>query len=243
MAKKEYLSKVKKIEEVAKGTFALTVEKPKGFTFKAGQYTELHLKNIKIQDPKGNYRELSISSAPHEKDILFVFRKGESMFKNEVVKLKPGDEVAITDAVGEFTLPEKLERDIIFLVGGIGMTAIRTILMHALHKKLPLKSKTFYSNRTPEDVAFFEELKKLPKDHEVIFTMTGGNVVSKEWKGEASRIDAKLLKKYDPKFREKQFYIVGPAGFVTAMVALTRAEKIPFSQVKLESFGTYQRGV
>lgn len=239
MAKKEFITKLLKIEKAADDTYGVWVQKPKGFEFVAGQYTELHMMHDLPQDPKGGFREFSISSAPHEKDLLFVFRKGESIFKNEFLKLQPGAKVKVTEPKGEFVLPQNPERDIVFLVGGIGMTAIRPMLMHLMHTKSSVKTITLYSNGTPERTAFFDELSALPqKQHKVIFTMTHPEA-SASWKGETSRIDAKLLEKNIPNFKDKQFYLVGPARFVTAMVALTRSEKIPFSQVKLESFGLY----
>lgn len=242
MAKKEYTTRIKSIQEVAKDTFAVAIEKPKGFTFKAGQYTELHLLRSLPHDQKGNFREFSISSAPHEDDLLFVFRKGMSIFKNALITSKVGEKVKVTEPVGEFVLPDEPSRDIIFLVGGIGMTAIRTMIVDLVARKSPLKTMTFYSNPSRESTAFYDELTSLPKNHTVIFTMTQEeNGVM--WDGETSRIDAALLEKHDPHFREKQFYIVGPAGFVSSMVKLTRSEKIPFSQVKLESFGTYGEGI
>ncbi len=244
MAKKEYLTTLLKIENVADDTYAVWLKKPAHFTFVAGQYTELHLTKDMPLDPKGSFREFSISSAPHEKDLMFVFRKGESIFKNEFLQLQPGSRVKITEPVGEFVLPEKPEREIIFLVGGIGMTAIRPMIMDLVHKKSSLKTTIFYSNSTVERIAFFDELSGLPqKQHKVIFTVTGEVSANNAWKGETSRITAELLKKYEPNFREKQFYLVGPARFVTAMVALTRSEKIPFSQVKLESFGLYGKNI
>lgn len=242
MAKKEFITKLIKTEQVAENTYAMSLEKPKGFLHRAGQYSELHLMKEVPQDPKGKFREFSISSAPHEKELLFVFRKGESHFKNELVQLKQGDKLKVTEPIGEFVVPENPERDIIFLVGGIGMTAIRPMIMDLTQKKSSVRTTTFYSNTTFERTAFYNELQKLPKEHKVIFTMTGEDPKS-PWKGERSRIDEKLLEKYEPKFLQKQFYLVGPAGFVTAMVRLTRVEKIPFSQVKLESFGLYGRNI
>lgn len=244
MAKKEYITTIKSITEVIPGTFEVRLVKPKDYHFTAGQYTEIHLINALLKDPKGNFRPFSIPSAPHEEDLMFIMRNSQSIFKNQLFKLNPGDEVIIQEPEGEFVLPEKSEREIIFLIGGIGITPIRSMLQEAVYRRLSLRTTTFYSNLSPETTAFFDELKNLPQDqHRIIFTMTGMENSKMKWDGETSRIDGALLEKYEPNFHEKQFYIVGPLGFVSAMVKLTRELKIPFSQVKLESFGVYEKGV
>ena len=240
MEKKTYTSQILKIEEVAKHTYAVFIEKPKGFNYVAGQFTGLHLIKPKVRDPKGDYRWFSIPAAPFEKDLMFVFRKSDSPFKEQLLKHKKGDKVILTEPEGMFVLPKKTDKDIIFLTGGVGITPIRSMTQQSLHDSTGQKMTLFYSNFTPEETAFFKELSEIPQEKvKIVFTMTGMEHSYSQWNGETTHIDAAMIKKYEPDYKNKLFYIVGPPGFVTAMIQLMRAEGIGFSQIKLESFGGY----
>ncbi len=243
MEKKTFETKLKSLKQVAKGTFEVTVEKPKGFAFTAGQYSALFLVNPKSQDPRGNDREFSIASSPHEKDIRFVFRETPSIFKQQLLQLKPGDAVRIQEPSGLFVLPESADREVVFLVGGVGATAVRSILNHAHANELPHKITMLYSNRTPEETVFIDELRELSKKYKIVLTMTGIEGSSSKWDEEVSRIDKNFILKHIPDYADKLFYIIGPLSFTSAMVKMTRELSIPFSQVKLESYGLYGRGI
>lgn len=60
-----------------------------------------------------------------------------------------------------FILHEDATRAAVFLAGGIGITPVRSILVHAAKAKLPNQLVLFYSNRKPEDAAFLDELRDL----------------------------------------------------------------------------------
>ena len=226
-------------KEIAKHTFMVEVERPEGFEYKAGQFVALGLLKPKHNDPKGNYRWFSLASAPFEATLKFVFRKSDSPFKEQLLKLRPGEKVEISAPKGEFVLPKETDREIIFLTGGVGITPVRSMITQALHEKTGHKLTLFYSNFTPEETTFFQDLLGMEKEINVVCTMTGVEHSKQQWEGETTLIDMKMVKKYVKDIPNKLFYIVGPPGFLTAMIHMLREEKIDFHNIKLESFGGY----
>jgi ferredoxin-NADP reductase len=151
--------------EVARGTRAFAFEKPRGFLFTAGQFTVLHLP----QQPrlKGDAREhmFTISSAPSDEVLVITTRMRDSPFKRVLGSLHKGAQVEVEDADGEFVLHKARSQPAVFLAGGIGITPFRSMLREAASttprgKKEPSMT-LFYSDKTPEDAAYLEELHDL----------------------------------------------------------------------------------
>src|SRR5215510_8557564 len=161
--------------EVAEGTMAFHLEKPAGFQFNAGQYMNVTLIDPPETDAEGNTRSFTIASAPFEEDLVFATRMRDTAFKRVVKTLKLGSEVRISGPFGSFTLHSDASRPAVFLVGGIGITPFRSIILNATKSRLAHKLYLFYSNRRPEDAAFLEELQKVEQDnpnYKFIGTMT-----------------------------------------------------------------------
>ncbi len=118
-------------EEIARDTSVFWFEKPADFTFRAGQYTVLRLPNLSEPDPQGPVRSLSICSAPHEERLGFALRNTQSPFKKALWAMQPGEEASITPVIGKFVLEATETRPLVFIVGGIGITPVRSILKEA----------------------------------------------------------------------------------------------------------------
>ena len=61
-----YKTTLKGREEIASRTMAFHFEKPEGFAYKAGQWTDFTLINPSETDAEGNTRGFSLASAPYE---------------------------------------------------------------------------------------------------------------------------------------------------------------------------------
>lgn len=94
------------------------------FTFDAGQYIRLTVPNPVVPDPRGNWRDFVIASSPDEKDVLRVaFRVSPSGVKRSLLELPLGSKVSISGPHGTDTLPRDKTRPLVFVAGGIGITA------------------------------------------------------------------------------------------------------------------------
>ncbi|MFA7171935.1 MAG: FAD-dependent oxidoreductase [Kiritimatiellia bacterium] len=237
-----YMIKLKKRFLVAEKTLALQFEKPKKFVFKPGQYIDLTLLHPSETDEEGNIRTFSIASAPHEEFLMVATRLRESAFKRQLPDLALGTELKIEGPSGGFTLHNNPERAALFLVGGIGITPVRSILMRAAKDKLPHRIVVLYANRRPEDAAFLDELTSLQKEnpnYTLIPTMNEMDNSTRSWSGETEKIGPALLKKYQSGLPTPLYYVVGPPGMVNGVHAMLNQTGIDDDDIRSEDFGGY----
>ncbi len=210
---------LKKIEDIAEGTKYFCFSKPENFQFTAGQYVAMRITTLVAPDVKNGVRSLSIASAPGEEHLGFGVRYSESGFKKTLWSLKPGDTVEVTDAVGFFTVPENESREIVFLIGGIGITPARSILKQATFENSQKKYTLFFGNRTPKDAPFREELQDftLPNYRliDVISQCDGAD--PEDTCDEHGYIRQEILEKHLSAPQEAVYYLVGSPSFVGVM--------------------------
>lgn len=228
---------------IAEGTLAVRLAKPEGFAFKAGQSLDLTLLNPPETDSEGNTRAFSIASAPHEPDLLIATRLRDTAFKRVLRNAPDGVHVNIDGPFGSFTLHHDARRPAVFLMGGIGITPARSILMDASARKLPHPLYLFYSNRRPEDAAFLDELMHLEKEnpnYKFVGTMTGMDASKKTWGGETGYLDKAMLMRYVPDLASPIYYLAGPPAMVGAMRRrLLNESGVNDDEVKTEEFSGY----
>ena len=234
---------VKLIEkkEIAEGTMSFAFEKPKDYIFKAGQNIDLTLINPSETDNEGNSRTFSIVSAPSENMIEIATRMRDTSFKRILKDMPIGGEVEMTEAMGSFTLHNDTSKPAIFLIGGIGITPVRSILVDAAEKKLSHKLFLFYSNRRPEDAAFLDELASLQTTNpnfKLIGTMTYMGNSNQQWQGERGYINGDMIKKYVTELNAV-WYISGPAAMVKTMREILTQLNVDDDFVKTEEFSGY----
>jgi ferredoxin-NADP reductase len=237
-----YQIKLTSKEEVASGTMAFHFQKPKDFTFKAGQFADFTLSNPSQTDAEGNTRGFSLASAPYEEDLMIATRMRDTAFKRELKIMKPGTQVAMDAPYGSFTLHNNAQIPAVFLTGGIGITPVRSILFQAAHDKLRHKVFVFDSNRRPEETAFLEELREIPKDNpNCIFvgTMTQMQKSTSEWHGELGHVTRTMLMNYIVDLALPIYYLSGPASMVAAMRTILNESGVNDDNIRTEEFTGY----
>lgn len=239
---KEYTVRLLKKVEIAHETMAFYFEKPEGFSFIPGQFIIVHLLDPPEDDPKGNFRVFSIASAPFEDELMICTRMTKSIFKKTLNSMPEGGKVKIKGPNGSFILDQKDRRPAIFLVGGIGITPVRSIVLQTTRDGISRRISIFYSNRRPEDSAFLEELLLLEKNnpfYRIIPTMTDMEYSNLRWEGERGFIDEGMIKRYEPELMGCIFYVVGPPPMIVAMKGLLKRMGISEKLIIIEEFPGY----
>jgi len=228
-------------KEIAKGTLLVEFELygAKAY-FKPGQFCFVTLISPSYTDDKGNQRIFSIVNSPNEKDVIMIAtRITGSAFKRSLAELSSGAEVEISDAMGEFTLPEDKSKPVVFITGGIGITPFISMLRYVNEEKLGYNITMLYSNRDKESTAFFDELKnlsqELKKSFKLVMTMTD----DKQWEGEKQRIDAQFIKKYVKDIDNSIFMMAGPPGMVEAVQEVLKDIGVKEQNIRIDSFAGY----
>lgn len=210
----------------------------KRIEFSPGQFLQL-IFDEKNPANKGLNKYLSFSSSPLKNYIEFTKRLSNSAFSQELRDLKVDDTVFIKAPFGNCIFKDEYSR-IAFLIGGIGITPVISILEYILEKKLDTDVLLFYSNRTEDEIAFREELDNWQaqnKSIKIIYTVT--DCQPKDNRCLLGYIDKTLLTAKISDIKERVFFTFGPPGMVKAMENLCLNLSCNRENIKTESFLGY----
>lgn len=151
--------------------FWVEVKELERFDFKPGQFVTLDLPiHEKINK---RVRSYSISSWPDGTNVfelLIVLAEqglGTQYLFNEI---KVGSELVFRGALGVFTLPENLEKEIFLICTGTGIAPFRSMINHLYLHQTPFKEiHLVFGCRWKKDLLYYDEIKeleeKLPNFH------------------------------------------------------------------------------
>jgi ferredoxin-NADP reductase len=217
-------------------TFYFRPEKPVYYI--AGQYAEFYLPHE--HDSRGAHRWFTLSSSPTE-EFLAVTTKfapsDSSTFKREMLQLQPGAKLVMTDPMGDFVLPKDTNIPLVFIVGGIGVTPVRSMLQWLATKNERRPIQLLYAARSPQDLVFSDLFAALPINFMPILTNAGS-----DWQGHTGYLNAERVLELigDSDNKDTLFYFSGPEPMVEMLVAELKAEHtVQPHQIVLDYFPGY----
>ncbi len=227
------IKKKKNIADVQ--TFDFIPVSGKLFSFQPGEYITLYFLNNAFGWQGKSY---SISNAPGEKYISLTVKK-MGKFSEAIHNLKIGDTVKLIGPEGRFHFTDEMQ-NIVFLAGGVGISPIHSIIKSLVkEKKISQKKITlFYSNKTKDNIIFFNELEKIAaknSDFKIIHTLTRTKYKDTEI-DELKRIDEPMLKKYNGLKEDNYYFICGSISFANDLWKILNKNKIPESRIITEAF-------
>ena len=209
--------------------------RPPELTYKPGQYFFITIK----QGDRELTKHFSFSSSPTDKDHFeFTKKFTDHEYSMALKAAKVGDWARIDAPYGQFTFEGEYPK-IALLAGGIGITPFISICKNATDKRLNSKITLFYGCRTENDIAFKQELEKMQEQNKNLKIVFMVNEVSSQWKGATGVINAEMIKKELPDYKDNLFYVCGPPPMVKAMETLVESIGLPKTQLKLEYFTGY----
>ena len=233
----KFIEKIKRTETVSSFRF-----KPEQkIDFSPGQFLQI----IFDEQDKNNRnlnKYLSFSSAPGKDYIEVTKRISDSEFSQRLLELKPGSKILIKAPMGTCIFKDEYEK-IGFLIGGIGITPVISILEYIIDKGLATDVCLLYSNRTEHDIAFKSEIDNWSKNNsriKVIYTIS--DVCNGEIKDKRcflGRINKQLFMSKINNYNQRLFFIFGPPNMVTAMKNLCLETGCLEEMVKTENFVGY----
>lgn len=227
--------------QVAEGTMEFQLSKPEGFSFRAGQFFDIILPHQE-GDKKGDYvHGFSFVNAPFENYLAAATRMRGSIFKNAIGAMPVGSDLSIEAVWGSFTLPKKeVTRPVVFLIGGIGITPVRSMVAQATHDHSSQRITLLYANRTPAQAAFVDDLQQLAlKNPHFTFVPVYTDVAETSAGAERGTIDAAMVKRHVGDTTAPLYYLSGPAGMVRAMRDLLVSLNVDEDDIKTEEFDGY----
>jgi len=206
-------------------------------TFIPGQFMQLIFNEASKADLTLN-KYLSLSTSPDNDFIEVTKRISESVFSKKLTALKEGDRLLFQAPMGTCTFLDDYKK-IAFLIGGIGITPVISILEYIEAKELDTDVCLLYSNRMPDDIAFKEELDRfstLP-NVTIVYTVTGcdpqDNLCMKGF------ITKEMIVKMIPDWQERVMYVYGSPGMVKTMKSICTDLTCEPTHLKTENFMGY----
>jgi ferredoxin-NADP reductase len=235
-------TRLKRREEVAAGTFAFHLEKPRDFRFKPGQAVDVVLTDPSGAEAQGARHTFSIVSAPSEDELCVATRMRDSAYKRALTSLSIGAPLKLDGPFGSLTLHGDRARPAVLIAGGIGITPFMSMLRQAAQDRLPQRLVLLYSNRRPEDAAFLAELQRLAEQNQnfrLLATMTQMGKSARPWTGATGAIDEDWLRRVGGELAAPIYYLAGPPAMVAALHETLNAAGVSDDDIRSEEFFGY----
>lgn len=188
-------------------------------------------------------RSYSIASAPEREGEIDItverVTEGEvSPFLHDVAVV--GDRIEVRGPIGGyFVWHAGLGGPLLLIAGGSGIVPLMAMLRHRAATMPRPTTRLLYSSRTPEDVIYAEELRKLAATADgldVIHTLTRSQPPG--WEGYARRIDdAMLAEVRRPLGDAPLVFICGPTPLVEGAANGLVRVGVPAPRIRTERFG------
>lgn len=214
-------------------TFWFKPEKTLDYT--AGQFIELTI-NHRHPDDRGEKRWFTLSSSPSQELVSITTKLSQSgsTFKQALRKLLAGDNLQMSEAMGDFVLPKFINQPLIFVAGGIGITPFHSIFEWLTEHHENRNIQFFYAVNN-EDEIIFQATTQQAGVHTTIVV----NQPSDSWGGERGRLSAELILGLAETTADSLFYLSGPEPMVKQLEKDLRANGINHQQLVTDHFPGY----
>src|SRR5260370_16547098 len=158
---------------------------------------------------------------------MIAMRMRKTAFKTALRGAAIGKKLTVSRPRRSFTQHRDIARTAVFIAGGIGITAIRSILQWGTQGRLPHKLYLFYSNREADDAAFlegFENMTAQNPNFTLIPTVTGHRTIA--WPYEKGHVNREMLARYLLGLSGPIYYTAAPSGMVIAIPHLLNSSGV-----------------
>ena len=216
-------------------TFYFRPERPVQFT--AGQFAEWTLKHPH-PDSRGIKRWFTISSPPNQELVSLTTKftsKNGSSYKKALRSLMPGDELQLSDPLGDFVLPKLIQTPLIFVAAGIGVTPFNSILSWLSETNEIRPIRLLYGVQNEDEIIFLSTFERANQHATIIV-----NEASPAWGGERGLLNAELILGLEKPSEDTLVYVSGPEVFVQKLRQQLLAAGLPSRQIVVDEFANYR---
>lgn len=189
--------------------------------------------------PQGVARPFSIASDTKDKrNVEFIIRRNPKGICTKWIfeDMKEGDTVTLSGPNGDFRLQDT-DKEAIFIAGGSGLSAIRSLLFQLKNQKVQKKVTLFFGAVSMKGLYLVDELRALES---IIPDFTFIPALSKPepediWNGEVGLI-TDVVAKYCGDCTDKEAYLCGSPGMIDACLNVLTANKMPLNNIFFDKF-------
>lgn len=214
-------------------------EGKKKLNFIPGQYMEWTLSHPST-DSRGNRRYFTLANSPTEKEIRIgvKFFPNSSSYKESMLSMKVGDEITAGNLMGDFTLPKNINKKLVFIAGGIGITPFRSMIKFLSDRGEKRDIILLYTGKELSEMAYFDIFSEA--EHrigiKVFYTLTNETKIPQSWNGMKGRFTDDIISKIIPDYAERTFFVSGSNRMVKGFENTLRTMKIGRSQLVTDFF-------
>jgi len=229
----EHKLKITEIIDGTPDTKTFRVEN-KNIPFYPGQFFM-----VMFEDSETFKRAYSVASSPTQKNHIDITMNLVGDFTKKLWQTKVGDHLVFKGPYGKFYFNEDMNNDLVLIGGGLGISPLMSIIRYCNDKKLKNKISLIYSVRTPVDVVYNEEIKKIKDENEnfdYIVTITRPDDKTL-WTGKTGRIGIDLLKNNIGNVEDSLYFLCGPIDFVKSAISMLESLGAKKEQIKTDIWG------
>jgi len=143
-----------------------------------------------------------------------------------------GESITITKPSGNLHLRD-LDRDVVFLSTGTGITPMIAMLKQYLNEGSG-RAAFLYGERTQEDIMYRETLDHLSADHNTLTVLY--SLSHEDWDGPTGHVQSHLGDVVDDRFEEPHYYICGIPPMVVGTEDLLHDEGVEEDRIITEGW-------
>ncbi len=226
-----------RIEKQAAGCFDYVFKTNRPVRFAAGQYLDWTMP-VRSPDNRGNRRSFTIASAPSENELRLgvKFYANPSAFKQSLLALKPGDKIYASQLAGEFVLPKNPDEKLAFIAGGIGVTPFRSMIQQMVDAQDKRSTVLLYGNNKANEIAYADVFNRAERELGLRTVYAVAQDAVPHSNMHHGFIDAALIKREVPDFKDRIFYVSGPRAMVVRFQKVLGELGIAKSRIKTDFF-------
>jgi len=215
-------------------TLVLQPEGHAGMKFLPGQFVWLILGKSPFSLRQHPFTVASSAARP---DRLELTIKALGDFTNSIGQVEPDTRAYLEGPYGYFVPDPSPSRGAVFIVGGVGITPVISMLRTFRDLRDSRSLRLIYGSSDWEQVLFREELEALTQDLELEVVHVLENP-PEGWTGETGRVSLALLDRHLPDDQGERFdyYVCGPEAMMNLVEPYLRKRGVPLRQIFLERF-------
>lgn len=204
-----------------------------GMRFQPGQFVWLTVGRSPLRITEHPF-SLSSSADVHDRVELTIKALGD--FTGSVSDLEPGTHAYLDGPYGVFSYERNEAAGFTFVVGGIGITPVLSMLRTLAGRGDRRPMLLVYANSTLEDIAFRDELERLQDELDLTVVHVLDDPPD-DWDGETGYVTAELLDRHLPEHPERrEHFLCGPAVMMDAVTDGLLEHDVPLERIHSERF-------
>ncbi len=221
--------RLQEVREEAESIFHFTFTTEYPVNFLPGQYAEWTLPH-KGTDRRGNRRYFTLAGSPGKKSIELGVKisNNHSSFKEALKNLAVGDRLTLMHIRGEFVLPEDLQKPLVCIAGGIGVTPFHSMISDLIERNISRPITLIYCAKKQEEFAYLDLFRKSSEHHGVTLHLHETETLGP--------LTEERILSYAPNLKTSEVYVSGPSLMVSTTKKLVKKLGLASSSLHTDYF-------